>query len=137
MMGSREPDFDHTAKPASAIVKDEAAVGRVLSRLVSDQVSQPSERPCGRSEGDCCFRLHEAAQAFAGEREAAPLVPLVVQFVAEDPGCSANQVCTALMLRHVRTRRALMLALTLAEAEGFIGRQRVGPRLQRFWASPS
>lgn len=97
-----------------------------------NEAVRPVASACGRAEGECCYPLHQAAQAFAGEREAALLVPEVVGFVGEHPGCSAKAVYDALMPRGWR-RASVLSALELAVARDMLRRDWIGPRRQRFW----
>lgn len=93
------------------------------------------ETACGRSEGDCCHQAHLAAERFASEREAASLVPVVVEYVRDHPGCSARALYSVLIIPRARTKQGLLRALSLAESQGLVTRQRIGKKLQRYWAA--
>lgn len=75
MMGTRDAGTDHIAMPEDCTARDEASKGHPMWRLVSDQVSPPVGRLCPRSEADCCFHLHEAVLAFAGNGKRPVLFP--------------------------------------------------------------
>ncbi len=88
---------------------------------------------CGHPEGVCCYPLHVAAQAFAKEREAAFLVPGVIAYVAEHPGCSTRSVYRGVT---AGTQEQRCTAIKLAVSQGSIREERVRAKLQRFWVAP-
>lgn len=96
-----------------------------------DSASGAQQAACGRPEGECCHPIHQAAEAFAREREAADAVPAVVAFVTNSPGCSARAVYLGVA---GLPRQKVLAALALAEREGLLRRELAGPRLHRLWA---
>lgn len=74
-----------------------------------------------------------AAQAFAKERQAAFLVPAVIGYVAEHPGCSTRSVYRGVT---AGTQEQRCIAIKLAVSQGSIREERVRAKLQRFWVVP-
>jgi hypothetical protein len=102
-----------------------ASVRRMGGSDVAFAVGGSSSHPetgCGRAQGECCLPVHEAAQQLAREWAAAPLVPLIVAFVAVTPGCSARSVYRGI---RTGTQQLRLEALELAVSQGLIRRERL------------